>query len=79
MKIKLTSVYVNDQDKALRFHGGYWALPRAIRACSAFNNGYQPAAQTMWNTPTINAQIAAPYAAQGNPHSYIGIPSAVTR
>ena len=28
MKIKLTSVYVNDQDKALRFHGGYWALPR---------------------------------------------------
>jgi len=28
MKIKLTSVYVDDQDKALRFYTEYWALPR---------------------------------------------------
>ena len=28
MKIKVTSVYVDDQEKALRFHTEVWALPR---------------------------------------------------
>src|SRR5215510_368684 len=54
------------------FHG----TANAIRACSPFNSGYQPAAQTKWNTAKINAQIAAPYGAQGARRSDIGISSA---
>jgi hypothetical protein len=51
------------------FHG----TVNAIRACSAFNSGYHPAAQRMWKTAKSDAQIAAPYAAQGEPRPYIGI------
>ena len=47
-------------------------LANASRACSAFNSGYQPAAQMMWKTANTDAQSAAAYATQRQPRSSLG-------
>src|SRR5512143_1370925 len=41
----------------VHFHG----VANAMRAPSASNSGYHPAAQIRWKTPKINAQSAAAY------------------
>jgi len=39
MKIRLTTVYVGDQDKALRFYTDSWALPGRLMSATARIDG----------------------------------------